>query len=336
MGRVSLWSAASGSSPSLRPMPSAAASPSCSARRPARRRSSSGPAPARRTSSRSRSFTATRRASRPPRSGDPRGHPATSCSAPAARSPSRVRGNPEALPFLLVPCARNGRLLGVARLTPGSRGGFGARELEISARLGELAALALDRQRERESLGALELPGPATGLPGPEFLDEVGRTEVHKAHRFGRRLSLLCVDLEGFDPASDAPPFRRWCGVSGARCAPPTCCSRGRSPLLGAGHRHRLARRGRAEAPHRAAPSRRAARGGAAASPALGVANFPVDGESLEALANAAQRRVQEEHSSVVRALGIEPETPLSAIGARLLDRARWLPREFAGRPRSS
>ena len=70
---------------------------------------------------------------------------------------------------------------------------------------------------------------------------------------------------------------------------------------------------------------------GMSATPALGVANFPVDGESLEALAAAAQRRVQEEHGSVVHELGIEPETPLSAIGARLLDRARWLPRDFAG-----
>jgi hypothetical protein len=67
------------------------------------------------------------------------------------------------------------------------------------------------------------------------------------------------------------------------------------------------------------------------AKPALGVANFPADGESLERLATAAQRRVQEEHLSVVHDLGIEPETPLSAIGARLLDRARWLPRDFAG-----
>ncbi len=67
------------------------------------------------------------------------------------------------------------------------------------------------------------------------------------------------------------------------------------------------------------------------ATPALGVANFPVDGESLEALAGAAQRRVQEEHGSVVHELGIEAETPLSAIGARLLDRATWLPRDFAG-----
>jgi hypothetical protein len=67
------------------------------------------------------------------------------------------------------------------------------------------------------------------------------------------------------------------------------------------------------------------------ANAALGVANFPVDGESLEALTSAAQRRVQEEHASVVRELGIEPETPLSAMGARLLDRARWLPRDFVG-----
>ena len=67
------------------------------------------------------------------------------------------------------------------------------------------------------------------------------------------------------------------------------------------------------------------------ATPALGVANFPVDGETLEALSAAAERRVQEEHASVVRELGIEAETPLSAMGARLLDRALWLPADFVG-----
>ena len=67
------------------------------------------------------------------------------------------------------------------------------------------------------------------------------------------------------------------------------------------------------------------------ATPALGVANFPVDGETLELLSTAAERRVQEEHASVVRELGIEAETPLSAMGARLLDRALWLPGDFVG-----
>ena len=169
-------------------------------------------------------------------------------------------------------------------------------------------------------------------MPGRAFLDEVGRTEVHKAQRFGRRLSLLCVDLEGFDPSRDrdAMPalvaaFRRTLRTTDVLIA-----EDGRrfwvlvtdtDSLGGVVLKRRIAQRVRdvlGEAR-------------LAAKPALGVANFPADGETVETLAAAAQRRVQEENSSVVHGLGIEPETPLSAIGARLLDRARWLPRDFAG-----
>ncbi len=233
---------------------------------------------------------------------------------------------------LLVPCARSGQLIGVARHTPGSNGPFGSREIELSGRLGEIAALVLEAAHERERLARSSFCDPRTGLPGRAFLDEVGRTEVHKAQRFGRRLSLLCVDLEAFDAVKDrevlpalVAAFRRT-----LRTTDVLISEDGRrfwvlvtdtDSLGGVVLKRRIAQRlrdvlGEARV---------------AATPALGVANFPVDGESLEALAAAAQRRVQEEHGSVVHGLGIEPETPLSAIGARLLDRARWLPRDFAG-----
>ncbi len=233
---------------------------------------------------------------------------------------------------LLVPCARAGQLVGVARLTPGATGAFGAREIELTGRLGEIAAMVLESAYERERLARSSFCDPLTGLPGRAFLGEVGRTEVHKAQRFGRRLSLLGIDLEGFDPARDrhAMPalvaaFRRTLRTTDVLIA-----EDGRrfwvlvtdtDSLGGVVLKRRIAQRlrdvlGEAKLD---------------AKPALGVANFPADGESLEGLIKAAQRRVQEEHSSVVHDQGIEPETPLSAIGARLLDRARWLPRDFAG-----
>jgi hypothetical protein len=151
-------------------------------------------------------------------------------------------------------------------------------------------------------------------------------------HRFGRRLSLLCVDVEGFDAglhtavlpalvgaitrtlrttdvlAADGPR-RFWVLVTDT------------DPLGGVVLKRRIAQRLR--------DCLREAQ--LVATPALGVANFPVDGETLELLSTAAERRVQEEHASVVRELGIEAETPLSAMGARLLDRALWLPGDFVG-----
>jgi len=236
------------------------------------------------------------------------------------------------LPSLLVPFTREGRLIGLARLSAQGATGFGAREHELAAQLGEVASLALEVAQERVRLVSSSFRDGRTGLPGREFLEEVGRTEVHKAHRFGRRLSLLCVDLENFDAERDfailpaiVTAFRRTLRTTDVLAA-----EEGRrfwvlvtdtDSLGGVVLKRRIAQRLR-DVLGEARLS---------ASPALGVANSPTDGETLEALAAAAQRRVHEEHQSVVHELGIQPETPLSAIGARLLDRAQWLPRDFAG-----
>jgi CheY-like chemotaxis protein/GGDEF domain-containing protein len=234
--------------------------------------------------------------------------------------------------FLWVPFKREDRLVAVARLAASEAGTFGAREIDACTRIAGPAAIALDAAQDRERLACSSFREPATGLPGREFLDEVGRTEVHKAHRFGRRLSLLCVDVEGFDPDRNAAVLPSLVGAvtRTLRTTDVLVAERARrfwvlvtdtDPLGGVVLKRRIAQRLR--------DALREAR--LAATPALGVANFPVDGESLEQLSAAAERRVQEEHASVVRELGIEAETPLSAMGARLLDRALWLPSDFVG-----
>ncbi len=223
-------------------------------------------------------------------------------------------------------------LIALARLAPAGGAGFGPREIELAGQIGGIAASALEAVQERERFARSSFCDSRTGLPGREFLEEVGRTEVHKAQRFGRRLSLLCVDLENFDAKRDfaalpamVAAFRRTLRTTDVLAAEDGhrfwVLVTDTDSLGGVVLKRRIAQRLRdviSEAK-------------LAASPALGVANFPTDGETLEALAAAAQRRVLEEHKSVVHELGIEPETPLSAIGARLLDRAQWLPRDFAG-----
>ncbi len=234
--------------------------------------------------------------------------------------------------LVLLPFLRDARLVAIARMTAGEPAGFGAREIESCAQATKLAALALDMALERERLARSSLREPLSGLPGRDFLDEVGRTEVHKAHRFGRRLSLLCVDVDGFDgtknPAvlpSLVSAVTRTLRTTDVLVAEGThrfwVLVTDTDPLGGVVLKRRIAQRLR--------DALREAR--LTAAPALGVANFPVDGETLEQLSATAERRVQEEHASVVRELGIEAETPLSAMGARLLDRALWLPNEFVG-----
>ena len=124
---------------------------------------------------------------------------------------------------LWVPFAREGRLVAAARLAQSEAGAFGTREREACAQIAMVATLALDTAQERERLARASLRETLTGLPGRDFLDEVGRTEVHKAHRFGRRLSLLCVDVEGFDAGRTRRCCRRSSARSPAPCARPTC-----------------------------------------------------------------------------------------------------------------
>ena len=259
-------------------------------------------------------------------------------SEPPARAQAlrlgQLVGEPDpAAPVVLwVPFAREGRLVAAARLARGEGGAFGTREREASTQIAMVATLALDTAQERERLARSSLRETLTGLPGRDFLDEVGRTEVHKAHRFGRRLSLLCVDIEGFDAGRDSAVLPALVGaITRTLRTTDVLAADGlrrfwvlvtdTDPLGGVVLKRRIAQRLR--------DCLREAR--LVATPALGVANFPVDGETLEQLSEAAERRVQEEHASVVRELGIEAETPLSAMGARLLDRALWLPGDFVG-----
>ncbi len=246
----------------------------------------------------------------------------------------RIVAEPDAAnaKLLWVPFTREARLVAVARLSASDAGSFGARELEVCAQISRFAAVALDGAQERERLARSTLREPLSGLPGRDFLDEVGRTEVHKAHRFGRRLSLLCVDVDGFDATRNAAVLPSLVGaVTRTLRTTDVLVAEGAhrfwvlvtdtDPLGGVVLKRRIAQRLR-DALREAQLE---------ATPALGVANFPVDGETLEQLSTAAERRVQEEHASVVRELGIEAETPLSAMGARLLDRALWLPADFVG-----
>jgi diguanylate cyclase (GGDEF)-like protein len=257
---------------------------------------------------------------------------------PPARAESlragRVVAEPDAASakLLWVPFTRESRLVAIARLAGSPAGSFAPREQDVCAQISRIAAVALDGVQERERLARSSLRDPLSGLPGRDFLDEVGRTEVHKAHRFGRRLSLLCVDVDGFDSRRNVAVLPSLVSaVTRTLRTTDVLAAEGAKrfwvlvtdtdPLGGVVLKRRIAQRLR--------DALREAR--LDATPALGVANFPVDGESLEQLSAAAERRVQEEHASVVRELGIEAETPLSAMGARLLDRALWLPNDFVG-----
>jgi len=66
------------------------------------------------------------------------------------------------------------------------------------------AAVAVDNVRVHEEAQRLSLTDPLTGLWNYRYLRESVRREVERAHRFGRTLSVLVLDLDRFKEVNDS------------------------------------------------------------------------------------------------------------------------------------
>jgi len=66
------------------------------------------------------------------------------------------------------------------------------------------AAVAVDNVRVHEEAQRLSLTDPLTGLWNYRYLRESVRREVERAHRFGRTLSVLALDLDRFKEVNDS------------------------------------------------------------------------------------------------------------------------------------
>ncbi len=230
---------------------------------------------------------------------------------------------------IFVPCCDGGRLVAISRLSGSDASPLSGDAVQSCQKLAEFGALALAAISERESLLRSSLRDPRTDLPTRAFLDEVMKTELQKARRFGRRLCLLCVDVEGVYAERDDPalanlvacmtrtvrttdvvavesPSRYWVLLTDS------------DPLGGAVLKRRILQRLR----EGIAPP------GSELRPSLGVATFPLDGENLSALSREALSRVESARTSVVGELGIEADTTLAVIGERLRERAVRMPGE--------
>jgi DNA-binding NarL/FixJ family response regulator/GGDEF domain-containing protein len=228
---------------------------------------------------------------------------------------------------LYLPCARGGELVAVARLVCPERADA-EQTREACARIAALGAAAL--------AGAASGPAdpafrePRTGLPGRAFLEEVGRLELNKAQRYGRRVSVVCAEVGGMSEAEEqrAVPAivaallralrstdalasegsnRFWVLVSDA------------DPLGGVVLKRRLGQRLRAAL----------ADVGVRATLSFGASGYPNDAERFDGLCVRALERLRDERAGLAPALAIDEDTPLASIGAKLLERALWLPAGF-------
>ena len=235
-------------------------------------------------------------------------------------------GSGQDKPSLFVPFFCGPLLVAIARVSARVEGEFREPDAQAALEVGELGGLALRNALEHERSRADRLHEPRTQLPGRAFYTQVIQTEVQRAHRFGRRLCCLCVDVET-DPTETAVVEAVVQSlVATLRTTDVLCAeSTGRywvlitetDPLGGVVLKRRLAEGIRAAIGRAGQHTVRAA---------LGVASYPLDGESHEALMACAEDRARIDRESVIHDLGFDGNEPLARIGERLLGRACSLP----------
>jgi CheY-like chemotaxis protein/GGDEF domain-containing protein len=233
-------------------------------------------------------------------------------------------------PTLWVPCIRDTVLLAVVRLRAPTGGAFAAGTEKACEKLSEIGALAIANAFEVCALQQTSFKDPITGLPTRPFLEMVAQTEIHKAHRYGRRLLCLCLELETALNAENGPALeavvnallrtqrttdviaaedtrRFWVLVTDA------------DPLGSVVLKRRLAEKVGEALEGSGVPS----------GVAVGAGSYPADGERVEDLIQAASEGVRREQASVVNTLGIEARTTLAEITDRLLAQATPMPATF-------
>ncbi len=224
-------------------------------------------------------------------------------------------------PAFWLPCLHDDKLLAVLRLSAPEAGELPAASVQACEKLAEIGSLALANAFEVSELQQASLRDPRSGLPTRAFLERVAQTEIHKAHRFGRRLSCLCLEF-GPAPESDEALQAVAATLVGSLRNSDIVAAESRQrfwvlvtdsdPLGGVVLKRRLAE-GLGEA---------LAAQGVEASVVVGEASYPLDGDDVEKLIQTAIERLAAERSSIVCDLGIARGTSLRGITEALLARA--------------
>ncbi|MBP7148656.1 MAG: sensor domain-containing diguanylate cyclase [Acidobacteria bacterium] len=102
-----------------------------------------------------------------------------------------------------VPLVSRGRVIGVAELADPARARFGAAELELLRTVMEPAAIALDNALLFRKLEERTVTDDLTHLYNARFMENYLRRETKRAARYGHRVALLFLDLDGFKQVND-------------------------------------------------------------------------------------------------------------------------------------
>jgi diguanylate cyclase (GGDEF)-like protein len=209
-------------------------------------------------------------------------------------------------PALLLALCRDGRPIGLLRLTDKLSGGdFDAVDTVAAEKLGHFAEIALANAIRVNSLEWRSLEDPATGAYSAQYFQDTVRNELSKAQRFGRSFSLLEIDLGslagslGADGLSEAVAHLRR-------------LLRTTDFVAAVGDNRFGVMLAEADALGAAVLKQRAQRAlqdfedDDSGRSYLAAATFPADGTQLESLMRVLDERLKEERHSPVRRLGLE------------------------------
>ena len=98
---------------------------------------------------------------------------------------------------------RRGRMIDDARGAGGDASGS-PRERVLEAQVDELRVSLAQTRRTSEGLAVRAAADPLTGLANRRAFHEALSGEVERAQRYGRALSVACVDIDGFKEVNDA------------------------------------------------------------------------------------------------------------------------------------
>jgi two-component system cell cycle response regulator len=235
----------------------------------------------------------------------------------------------EERPALYVAMRRDGRLIGLVRLTDKlGDDEFDSVDQACAEKFAEFGESALANAQRFAAMEQRSLADPDTGAYAFEYFQDMVRTEIEKANRFGRSFSLLKVCIESLDPLRRRignAEFRDWLtGVvnllqSAMRSADVLAADgEGRFLVLlpetdalgGAVFKQRVLRA--------LEVSDLFARHAAEERPRvyLAMVSYPADGTQLESLLRVLDERVDEDRRSPVRTLGLEKMSLAESLAA--------------------
>ncbi|MGB3903932.1 MAG: GAF domain-containing protein [Anaerolineae bacterium] len=124
----------------------------------------------------------------------------------AERDPRAIQvpGTPdEEQSLICVPLFSEGRVIGVMTLSREGDKEFKASSLPVVTSLASQAATAIEKARLYEEMKRLAVSDPLTGVWNRRHIAEHLRTEVARASRFGRELSVLVMDIDNLKLLND-------------------------------------------------------------------------------------------------------------------------------------